>query len=87
MTPTNATHATHAATELGAEGWAKPWSGTNGEACVETKRLPGGNVAVRQSRNPDGPAVIFNSAEMTAFVTGVKAGDADYLTAPAPVDC
>jgi hypothetical protein len=37
------------ARSLGTEGWHKPWSGTNGGACVEAKKLNDGRVALRQS--------------------------------------
>jgi hypothetical protein len=67
------------ARELGATGWEKPWSGPNGDACVEAKPLPDGRVALRQSTDPDGPALIFTRAEMTAFVEGAKHGQADHL--------
>ena len=68
------------ARELGAEGWHKPWSGPNGGACVEAKRLPDGHVALRQSTDPDGPALLYTQAEITAFIEGAKAGAADFLT-------
>ncbi|GHJ37995.1 DUF397 domain-containing protein [Streptomyces sp. TS71-3] len=69
------------ATDLGEHGWECPWSGPTGGQCVETKRLPDGRVAVRQSTDPGGPALIYTPQEMTAFVTGVKNGLADHLTA------
>ncbi|MFE4336186.1 MULTISPECIES: DUF397 domain-containing protein [unclassified Streptomyces] len=72
-------HVTHAATELGTEQWQKPWSGSNGGQCVETKQLLGGRVALRQSREPDGPALIYSAEEMKAFVAGAKSGQADFL--------
>ncbi|MFF4547910.1 DUF397 domain-containing protein [Streptomyces sp. NPDC001435] len=43
------------------------------------KKLADGRVAVRQSTDPDGPALVFTPREMTSFLTGVKAGDADFL--------
>jgi len=64
---------------LGARGWTKPWSDDAGGACVEVKKLTDGRVAVRQSTDPDGPALVFTPREMTTFVAGVKAGDADFL--------
>ncbi|MFE2101957.1 MULTISPECIES: DUF397 domain-containing protein [unclassified Streptomyces] len=67
------------ARQLGARDWAKPWSDDAGGACVEVKRLADGRVAVRQSTDPDGPALVFTSDEMARFVTGVKEGDADFL--------
>ncbi|MCG7203184.1 DUF397 domain-containing protein [Streptomyces arenae] len=65
--------------QLGARGWSKPWSDDAGGACVEVKKLSDGRVAVRQSTDPDGPALVFTPREMTSFLTGVKAGDADFL--------
>jgi hypothetical protein len=67
------------AADLGADGWRKPWSGGNGGACVEAKMLADGRVALRQSTDPDGPALIYTRHEITAFVQGAKDGAADYL--------
>ncbi|WP_046469336.1 DUF397 domain-containing protein [Allosalinactinospora lopnorensis] len=53
-------------------------SNPNGN-CVEIARLPDGEVAVRNSRHPHGPALIYTPAEITAFVQGAKAGDFDHL--------
>lgn len=64
---------------LGCEGWHKPWSGTNGGACVEMKRLDDGRVAVRQSTDPEGPALIWTNRAIRQFILGAKAGAADYL--------
>jgi Domain of unknown function (DUF397) len=38
--------------------------------------LPG-IVAVRDSKDPDGPVLAFNSSEWRAFTAGVKAGEYD----------
>jgi hypothetical protein len=59
--------------------WCKPWSGSNGGACLEAAKLPGGRVAVRQSTDPAGPALIFEPAEIRAFLAGAKEGLADFL--------
>ena len=40
--------------------------------------LPDG-VAVRNSRFPDGPRILYTRAEMAAFVQGVRAGEFDDL--------
>jgi hypothetical protein len=69
------------ALELGEMGWECPWSGPNGGQCLQTKRLPDGRVALRQSTDPAGPALIYTLEEFTAFITGVKTGLADHLTA------
>ncbi|ANH91009.1 MULTISPECIES: DUF397 domain-containing protein [Streptomyces] len=67
------------ARELGSEGWHKPWSGGNGGNCLEAMKLADGRIAVRQSTDPDGPALIYTTDEMTAFIEGAKAGVADFL--------
>ncbi|MGW0708429.1 DUF397 domain-containing protein [Streptomyces sp. NPDC002643] len=69
------------APDLGSEGWRKPWSGPNAGACVEAKRLPDGSVALRQSTDPEGPALVYSREEMIAFLEGAKAGEADFLVA------
>ncbi|MGP3970881.1 DUF397 domain-containing protein [Streptomyces sp. 6N223] len=67
------------ARQLGAVGWRKPWSGGNGGSCVEVMTLPDGRVALRQSSDPDGPALICSRREMQRFVQAVKSGQADFL--------
>ena len=69
------------AAHLGADGWVKPWSSPNGGDCLEAKKLPDGRVALRQSTDPGGPALILEPGEIRAFVTGAKAGLADDLLA------
>ena len=51
----------------------------NGGDCLEAKKLPGGRVALRQSTDPDSPALILEPNEIRAFVNGAKAGLADDL--------
>jgi hypothetical protein len=48
---------------------------------VEVAELADGSVAVRNSRDSRGPALIYTEAEMTAFLRGVKDGHFDYLRA------
>ncbi|MEU3369032.1 DUF397 domain-containing protein [Streptomyces sp. NPDC006711] len=67
------------AAELGAEGWHKPWSGGNGGNCFEAMKLADGRVAVRQSADPEGPALIYTPGEIAAFIQGAKSGKADFL--------
>ncbi|SDK94172.1 DUF397 domain-containing protein [Streptomyces indicus] len=54
-------------------------SNANGE-CVEVAELADGQIAVRNSRFPDGPALVYTRAEIAAFVAGAKDGDFDDLT-------
>ena len=55
---TNIRHATPPATPV-PEGWAKPWSGPTGGDCLEARKLSGGRVALRQSTDPEGPALVL----------------------------
>ncbi|GAA2679296.1 DUF397 domain-containing protein [Streptomyces lunalinharesii] len=48
--------------------------------CVEVAALPQGDVAVRNSRYPDGPALIYTRDELKAFVAGAKCGEFDHVT-------
>ena len=41
--------------------------------------MSGGEIAVRNSRNPTGPALIYTRAEIAAFLTGAKNGEFDDL--------
>ncbi|MFG1943973.1 DUF397 domain-containing protein [Nonomuraea sp. NPDC048826] len=51
-------------------------SGDNGQ-CVEVATNLPGLVAVRDSKNPHGPALIFTPGEWRAFVGGVRDGEFD----------
>ena len=46
-------------------------------ACVQVAHLPGGLVAIRDSKDTAKPAHVFDSKEWAAFVSGVKAGEFD----------
>ncbi len=59
--------------------WHKSHLSNPSGNCVEVARLPDGGVAVRNSRHPHGPALIYTPAEITAFVQGAKEGDFDHL--------
>jgi hypothetical protein len=48
---------------------------------VEMARLAGGQIAVRNSADPDGPALIYTRAEIEALIGGAQDGDFDALLA------
>jgi Domain of unknown function (DUF397) len=55
----------------GAAAWRKSSYSSPSGNCVEAAQRAGG-VALRDSRFPDGPALIFAGAVWDAFLRGVK---------------
>jgi hypothetical protein len=51
-------------------------NGNGGNNCVEVADL-GTAVAVRDSKDPHGPALVFTPAEWDAFLGGAKVGEFD----------
>jgi len=70
-----------AATRLVGVAWQKSRHSNSQGSCVEFARLPGGEVAVRNSRFPDGPALVYTRAEIEAMLLGAKDGEFDHLIA------
>ncbi|MGH3949097.1 MAG: DUF397 domain-containing protein [Pseudonocardiaceae bacterium] len=64
-------------TDLLSTIWRKS-SRSNGQMeCVEVADLDGGHRAVRDSKDPAGPALIFPRTQWAAFTAGVRAGYVD----------
>ncbi len=64
------------ATALAGVTWIKSRrSGPTGGNCVEVAFLDGGEIALRNSRHPGGPALIFTRSEWDAFLAGAKDGE------------
>jgi len=62
--------------------WIKSsFSGPTGGNCVEVAFLADGQIAVRNSRDVDGPALVFTSAEWDAFLRGARGGEFDLSAA------
>ncbi|MET9888243.1 DUF397 domain-containing protein [Streptomyces sp. NPDC006430] len=67
------------ASEIPGAVWVKSSSSVGNGNCVEVAALPGGGVAMRNSRFPDGPALVFTTAEIEAFIEGAKHAEFDHL--------
>lgn len=66
------------ASSLGVQ-WIKSRHSNAEGNCVEVASLAEGSVAVRNSRDPHGPALIYTPAEVAAFLAGAKEGEFDHL--------
>ena len=59
--------------------WRKSQASNPSGSCVEIAELPGCTVAVRNSRDKSGPALVYPRAELAAFLLGIKTGELDGL--------
>jgi len=59
----------------GAQWRKSSYSSGNGGQCVEVARNLPGVVAVRDSKDPDGPALVFTADQWRAFISGARAGE------------
>ena len=67
------------ASELPGIIWQKSLHSNPNGACVEVATLPGGEIAVRNSRFPSGPVLVYTHAEIAAFLAGAKDGEFDHV--------
>jgi len=66
-----------AATPVRGANWRKSRHSNSSGNCVEVAELANGQIAVRNSRYPSGPALTYSRAEMAAFIEGAKGGEFD----------
>jgi hypothetical protein len=60
--------------------WRKSTRSNPSGNCVELARLADGSgIAVRNSRDPQGLALLYTREEIAAFILGVRDGDFDDL--------
>jgi hypothetical protein len=67
--------------QIRAAKWRKSRHSNPSGNCVEMARLPGEQVAVRDSHRPDGPALLFTRAAWERFLCGVREGAAELALA------
>jgi len=72
------------ADELPSAHWRKSSASNPSGSCVEMAELPGGIVALRNSRDASGPALVYPRAEVAAFLESVKGGEFDGLISLLP---
>ena len=69
------------ADQLVSARWRKSQASNPSGSCVQVAELGDGAIAMRNSRHPSGPALIYTRAEIAAFLAGVKNGEFDDLGA------
>jgi hypothetical protein len=62
--------------DLSGAVWRKSTRSDSNSQCVQWAKVDG-IIAVRDSKDPDGPVLTFTQGEWEAFVGGVKDGEAD----------
>jgi hypothetical protein len=67
------------AAELVSASWKKSQRSNSQGACVEIARLDSDTVAMRNSRDPRGTALVYSADAVRALVGAVRTGEFDYL--------
>lgn len=58
--------------------WLKAQRSTHNGQCVEIASAAG-KIAIRDSKDPDGPVLVYTPAEFSAFLEGARNGEFDRL--------
>lgn len=59
--------------------WRKAAASNPTGNCVELAELATGEIAMRNSRFPSGPTIVYTRAEIGAFLDGARAGEFDDM--------
>ncbi|WP_344337950.1 DUF397 domain-containing protein [Kitasatospora putterlickiae] len=59
--------------------WRKSSYSNNGGQCVEVATIHPAAVPVRDSKDPDGPTLLFPAPAWRSFVAAIQAGEFDIL--------
>lgn len=62
-------------TDLAAARWIKSSFSSDGGQCIEVAPGYSGIVPVRDSKDPNGPALVFGADAFASFVSAVRAGE------------
>ncbi len=57
--------------------WRKSTYSSNDGACVEVADLPSGGHGVRDSKDPNGPALWFTGPQWSALTDSIRSGEFD----------
>ena len=58
--------------------WVKAHSSTSYGQCVQVAAAAAG-IAMRDSKDPDGPILLYTRTEFKAFLEGARSGDFDRI--------
>ena len=59
--------------------WIASSVSTGGHNCVQIAALATGDIGVRDSKDPSGPALLLRPEAWSAFIADVRAGEFDLL--------
>ncbi len=65
--------------ELSGAAWRKSQRSNSQGACVEIARISADTVAMRNSRDPHGPALVCQRDAIVALMSGLRDGAFDHL--------
>ena len=60
--------------------WVKSSLSFSNGNCVEVASLPGGEIGVRDGKDPDGPVLTFTPGQWGAFVGRARLGEFDRFS-------